>query len=553
MKRWLFAAVIAGCASASTLPSVRFANAPPADVVNDRGDVPRPPAVRPFLGPYYHFNGSFYRRLIRPLEVPRPERARGVNAIDEVPDSTWFTNRIGHHDLTPQQIHDGPREVGSPEPHKPWTIISTKTGGANIGFRFKDARGHAYLMKFDFEGHPEVETATAVIVNRLLWAAGYNVPEDDVVYFRTDELRVAPDATYTDRLERTLPLDSIVVEQNLAQVQRNHDGSIRALVSRIVNGKALGGHPERGTRADDPNDRIPHELRRDLRGLYALFAWLDHVDIKESNTLDVWTADRADPRRHYVEHYLIDFGGALGSMARVRHDKRRGHQYAFDLAKMIETTATLGLKERSWEGRTAPPLPGVGLFEASHYRPGEWVPYTSAYLPLQLADRIDKLWGAKIVMRFTPAQIRAAVAAARFTTPAAADYVVKTLIARQRATAQHWFAQTSPLDRFVVVPDGDEHALCFEDLALTYGLTSEPTRYTVARRDRSGRSFAPTLMLDATMTGRACMPVRLASDADGYTILELAVRRGSTTLVTTVHLALAPITHAPRVVGVWRM
>jgi len=46
-------------------------------------------------------------------------------------------------------------------------------------------------------------------------------------------------------------------------------------VSRLLEGKPIGGPPFTGTRPDDPNDRIPHEQRRDLRGLASIFAWLD--------------------------------------------------------------------------------------------------------------------------------------------------------------------------------------------------------------------------------------------------------------------------------------
>ena len=47
-------------------------------------------------------------------ELPRSRRALGVNALDEVPDSTWFTNRLGVRDLLAKPlsrkalIHDRP-------------------------------------------------------------------------------------------------------------------------------------------------------------------------------------------------------------------------------------------------------------------------------------------------------------------------------------------------------------------------------------------------------------------------------------------------------------
>src|SRR5204863_3481268 len=89
---WWF--VIAACSTPAT-PNARFANAPPVWIVNDRRDVPRQPEKRDTETALYHFDGSFHNRITRALELPRAQRAIGVNAFDDVPDSTWFTNRIG--------------------------------------------------------------------------------------------------------------------------------------------------------------------------------------------------------------------------------------------------------------------------------------------------------------------------------------------------------------------------------------------------------------------------------------------------------------------------
>src|SRR5687767_12568631 len=93
-------ALVASCATPPGVPAVRFANAAPVLRVDDRRDVPARPAPREFVHSLYHYDGFIQRRLTRALELPAPGRALGVNALDEVPDSTWFTNRIGVQDLT---------------------------------------------------------------------------------------------------------------------------------------------------------------------------------------------------------------------------------------------------------------------------------------------------------------------------------------------------------------------------------------------------------------------------------------------------------------------
>jgi hypothetical protein len=531
-------AVLAACTAPA--PQVRFANQPPVEVVDDRRDVPKAPSPREFNHKLYHYDGSFHRRVTRTLEVRRPQRALGINALDEVPDSTWFTNRIGVRALTPDAIRRGPTVVGSPEAHKPWTVRSTKVGGASIGFTITDARGEKFLLKFDQTGVPEVETATDVIVNRLLWAAGYNVPEDHVVYFDRRELLLAPDATQKDKYGRKTRLTEPELDRRLGLIERGSDGRFRGMTSRILDGKWLGGHAGEGVREDDPNDRIPHELRRDLRGSQPIFAWLDHIDVKEDNYLDMWVADPADPGRHYVKHYLIDFGKSLGAMATISRDPRRGHVYAVDFGDMLGSFLTGGMNERSWERCTAPALRGVGRFSVGCYDPGGWKPYTPAYAPFHDADRIDKLWGARIVMSFTREQLRAAVDAGRLSDPRAAQYLVDTLVARQRATALYWFARTDPLDRFAI----DARGLCFDDLALVHRLVVAPeTRYAVSL------DGGTTTLLAPEPGGRTCTAPLAIRD---YSIVKLEVRRAGLGTGTFVHIARDPRTRAPRVIGIWR-
>jgi len=546
--------VLAACGSSSKLPAVRFANAQPVTAVNDRRDVAKPPQTRVFYPMLYNLDGILSRRLPRALELPRPQRASGVNSIDEVPDSTWFTNRIGVREMSADEVRNGPLTADSPELHRPWTVRSTKAGGASIGFMITDARGTKYVLKFDDAGSPEIETAFDVIVNRLLWASGYNVPEDQIVYFRDEDLVVSPDAVIknTDG-SRKGALDRKELERRLAQIDHGKDGRIRGLVSRWINGKTIGGHPSEGVRTDDPNDRIPHELRRDLRGAYSIFAWLDHVDVQEGNFVDSWVTDATDERRHYVRHYFIDFGRSLGAMALFQVDWRRGHTYLVDFADMARTFLTLGALDRDWHHRALDPKPYIGIFDAGTFDPGNWHPDWPAYLPFMTADRFDKFWGAKIVAQLTRDQIAAAVDAARLHDSAARDYIVDTLLARRHATIAYWFARVNPLDRFTAFATEGGTGLCFDDLAITNQLASE-ARYTITAYGERSDQLAPPTSVSADPTGHTCAIVPIASPIDdhGYTILRVVTSRPTFAGETDVHLALHPDTGLPRVIGLWR-
>jgi hypothetical protein len=547
MKRLVCLLALAGCGSPA-VPGVRFANAPAVEVVNDRRHVANQPSERPYERYLGHFDGSFHRLVTRKLELKRPERARGVNALDEVPDSTWFTNRIGVRDVSPDDLLHMPGSIGSPEHHKPWTIISSKVGGLTIGFIIKDARGEKYLVKFDPKGYPEGETAAQIIIGRLLWALGYNVTDDHVAYIDRSDLVLAPDAKVKDPSGQSFPLDERELDARLARIDIGKDGTLRALVSRYLDGKPLGGHGPEGVRADDPNDMIPHELRRDLRGTAAIFAWLDSVDLHLGNTLDMYVQDPADPERHYVKHYFIDYGIGLGFGATKNRNLRYGYEYEVDWRAMTRSLITLGLVQRPWEDRSAPPYRGVGMLDIDNYDPGRWKPLSPMYTPVRIADRFDKFWAAKLIMKLRREHIEAAVTAAKLSDPRASRWIVDALIARQRKTARYWFSRVAPIDELAMT--GDQ--LCFADLAIGYGFVpARATRYALTFHDARGTRIA-SLQTRPGRDGLTCSPARLSDGHHAYTIVRIDTHRPGFTGTTYIHVAREPRTLVPRVIGVWR-
>ncbi|CAN5830170.1 hypothetical protein BH11MYX3_BH11MYX3_44060 [soil metagenome] len=540
MRALLIAGLLVGCGGASPVGSARFRNAPPVWKVDDRHDVPKVPAGRAYLRASYYVE-SFHKLATNALDLKRPRRALGTNSIDEVPDSTWFTNRVN---LTPDDIRRGPLP-DTPERYFPWTITAGKSGGKEVGFIAKDARGEKFVLKFDPASGPEVETAADAITARLLWAAGYNAASDHVVYFRRADLQVDADAHATVGVKK-VPIDDKYLDEKLALIAHDTDGRIRGIASMYIKGKPIGGAPRYGVRADDPNDRIPHQLRRDLRGLAVFFAWLSHTDVKEDNTVDAWHEDPADKAVHYVTHYLIDFGWALGADAAATKDPSVDYRYGLYFNETLISIFSLGLVREVWEGRERPHYRGIGLFSAKDYYPGKWKPTMPSQFSVLDADRFDKLWASKILIRFTPEQLAAAVDAGRLTDPASSAYLLQTLIARQRITAAHWFRRASPLDEVTVTGDH----LCFADLALRYKLESASTRFTIRSFDERGAARATTAATADTQ-GRACTPdLPLAPGPEHYTIYRIESSRGTPPML--VHVATDPA-GAPRVVGIHRL
>jgi hypothetical protein len=289
---------------------------------------------------------------------------------------------------------------------------------------------------------------------------------------------------------------------------------------------------------------IPHERRRDQRGQAALFAWLAHTDTKQDNTLDTWQQDPVDPAIHYVVHYLLDFGNALGADVLITNHLYLGHQYEIDPRAVLQSIAGFGLVPRPWEDRKPTGIRGVGIYSVDDYDPGEWKPNTAAQLPLIWADRFDQFWGAKIAIRFTRDQIVAAVAAARYSDPRAARYMTELLIARQRMTARHWFARVNPLDDFAIL-DGK---LCFSDLAVRHQLTRRATRFAVEAYDPDNHRLG-RFAIEPDKLGRACVELAVSKRNDRYTILRIENSRGMPG--TLVHVADANGTL--RVIGLHRL
>ena len=134
--------------SSPEVPHVRFANAAPVIVVNDRQNVAKTPEISPSMIDLDFYNRSFSDPIFRTLSLPLKTRAQGVNALDDVPDSTWFTNRIGVRPMTPEEVAHGPELDDGPELHKPWTVISTKFGGTEPGLIIRMKTSFSILQEF---------------------------------------------------------------------------------------------------------------------------------------------------------------------------------------------------------------------------------------------------------------------------------------------------------------------------------------------------------------------------------------------------------------------
>jgi hypothetical protein len=268
---------------------------------------------------------------------------------------------------------------------------------------------------------------------------------------------------------------------------------------------------------------------------------------------DMYIEDPDIEGRKYVKHYLIDFGIALGFATTKNKEPRYSHEWLLDPEVMLTNLLTLGLVDHAYEHRTRPKYRGIGHYEIASYDPGSWKAHTPAYRPIYAADRFDKFWASKIMMRFTRDQIRAAVDAARMTDPRAVEWITDAIIARQRKTAAYWYWRVNPLDQFAIDESANQHELCFTDLAISGAFTgARDTTYTVTSYARDDRKLG-SLTVRALDGGVSCAPIQPSvTDPESYTIVKVETRRPDFKGTTYVHVARDPDAAKMRVIGIWR-
>src|SRR3954471_17936466 len=451
--------------------------------------------------------------IARGFSVVAPRRAANVNTVEEVPDSAWYTNRLGSQAITPARMAVGPDTTEGPASGR-WMVTSSKSDGVTPGFTVKDARGDRWFLKFDPPGYRGMATGTEVTVTKLMWALGYNVPENHIASLRREQLVVAADATFTTAGGAKRALRPGDIDRLLEKADRDADGSYRVVASKALAGKPVGRIRFTGVRPDDPNDVVLHEDRRELRGYGVFAAWLNHVDAKAINSLDTLVTENG---RSFVRHHLLDFGSSLGSAGIGPADYWEGAEYVLEPKQMLTQIVSFGFAIPKWHSEPFYEAPSIGRLPADNaaFDPDLWKPRVpnQAFLHAR-AD--DKFWAAQRLMALTTEHLRAAVRAGDFRDPAAEAFLVRALAERRDAIGRAYLTGINP----IVDPALDaEGTLTFRNAAVEADFAHAPRGYraewfrfdnATAHSDAIGETSARTTTLDA--------PQRLPS-ADGAIVL----------------------------------
>jgi hypothetical protein len=440
-------------------------------------------------------------------------RALNVNTVDEVPDSSWFTNRIGPRMSGPPNIPDLVKgaDTGSGPAPGTWTVTSRKSEGVTPGFTIRDSAGVIYWIKFDPKGFPEMASGAEVISTKFFHAFGYHVPENYIAILRPQELEIAPDATMKDEDGRRRRLTRNDIDDILENAAAQPDGTYRVLASRNLTGRVLGPFRYYGTRPDDPNDIHPHEHRRELRGLSVFAAWLNHDEVRSTNSLDTVVPAGS---RQIVRHHLLDFGSTLGSGSVKAQSRRAGNEFVWESRPTVITMLTLGLYVRPWLKVDYPDVPSVGRIESTYYRAEEWKPdYPNP--AFKNARPEDRFWAARIVAAFTDDAVAGVVRAAGYSHPEATDYITKTLLERKTKVLAAWLNGTNPVVNVTLSNSGE---LAFDNAAEKAGVGKPADRYTVqwSRFDNATGTHHDTGAEETLSGPRGQAPAALLSARPDY-------------------------------------
>ncbi len=455
---------------------------------NDTRDIPEPEKRDPSLE-WETVERTTFKQVEQLLDLNRtfrkiggrPGQAWNINCVDEVPNSSWYTNRHHLQPMTTDELKRGYYVTGGPDKSGPWTVFRPKVGGATAGFWIKDSKGNQYILKFDPPNNPEMATSAAAMSGRLFYAAGYNVPEETITSFRPDELVIKEGVTWKDADGVKHPFTREKLNEILSLAYHNPDGTVRCLASLALP-NIKGPFSFDGRRKDDPNDWCLHEHRRELRALYIFCSFVNHWDIKDQNSMDCYIDEGG---RRFLKHHLLDFGSSMGSAGHGPQSAMSGYANAFDLRDAFVSMITLGAKKWQWEDAKPYQYPSVGYFESEIFHPAKWDPIYPIPAFENMTSR-DAYWGAKVVMSLCDGDLRAIGDAGQLSDPEAREYMFNTLKARRDKIGQHWFSQVNPLDYFELEQTPHSLTLVYEDLALKHGLNNTATsRYEIRYRGKS--------------------------------------------------------------------
>ncbi len=466
-----------------------FADRLPVLVVHDDAPIPLP--SRQGFDEREHLSDVYLRRplfdVIRPLDF---ETGGDVNALDEVPPSSWYD---------PELTKRAPSgNVNTEPPTFPLIALDESPATSPDALVVGDAKGVRYELLTDAPDKPGLLTGAEVLGSLLLRSLGLRAPRSWIVG--------VPEST----LNSNGPLAKARLDTWLKRKAALVKGSRRTSATLWPPGIDVGIAGDFSLRRDDPNDRVAHANRRTLRAMKIFAHWMEWTSFGVRSTRDVYVGE---PGEGHLLHFMMGTSHAFGTQDLQdlpRRDEQAGslwwHLATFGLGPIPTTPAKLS------------PFPSVGYLLGTLV-PGDFS-VSPPYSPFVRLTPADEYWAGKRLIDAGEDAIRIGVEAANL--PDDASSYLETVLKRRRAALiAHALTVVSPLD--IVGSAG--RGVGLRDRAIAARLaTAEGSVYEVRYLAQGGDEIAPRRSFFAA--GAVTVLPLPASFEDGPLVLHVRVVRG---------------------------
>ena len=494
-------------ASACVYRPARFVEAPPVTHVADDEPIDMP--LRLEVNDVVEFSELFVGRpVVEAMRTTRRPPPADINALDEVPVSSWFAPLEADAASFEMTYAEG----GAPVP--PYRVLLERAPSGKDGIPVVDGLGRRFELRRDPVDRSELRTAAAAISARLVRAVGYLTPEVYISDASEGDFTTAPGEQHPQAIVNgNEPDDPDVVRKAL---RKNLDewlesatvgkgGVYRFSATRWPPGIDVGRTPAMGLRGDDPNDRVPHEDRRTLRAIKLVGAWLGMTRFTPHELRDVYVGL---PGEGHIRHYMVGMDRSLGTESIIGKRPEQKNEMLL--------LATLGFAPDPNIPPTQRKYVAIGAIgeevDPAEYGPG--LPFP----PMDAFNGADAFWIAKRIAEVTEEMVLLAVRAGKVSNRTARRLLFELILARQRRVIEWGYAQTTPCD----VEGVTEKGIVVLDRAVAAGHTAgKKVEYVVSYIDSAGDTSNPGAVLGPEGARFAIPLPRAAFAKDGYAVVRL--------------------------------